>query len=102
MILLVLLDGERHGYAIVKEIETRTEDSMRLEPGNLYRYIKKLIDLGFVAEADERRAPDAEDERRRYYRITATGREATEAEAARMRALAAAAEASLARTRSRT
>lgn len=101
MILLVLLDGERHGYGIVKDIEERSNGSMRLEPGNLYRYIKKLIELGFVAEADERQAPDADDERRRYYAITASGREVMAVEAARMKVLASAAQSKLGRRESR-
>jgi DNA-binding PadR family transcriptional regulator len=101
MILLVLLDGDRHGYGIVKDIEDRTDGSMRLEPGNLYRYIKKLMELEYVTETDDRHAPDAEDERRRYYAITALGREVMAREAARMKALAAAAQSKLRRRGSR-
>lgn len=94
-ILLVLTDGDRHGYGIVKEIEDRTDGALRLEPGNLYRYVKRLVEIGAVERA-ERRAVEGH-ERRRYYRVTALGRRLLAAEADRMRSLVDAAEAGLAR-----
>ena len=92
-VLLVLTDGELHGYAMVKEIEERSDGRIRLEPGNLYRHLRRLVDDALVAPSSRRRASEGGDERRRYYRVTAFGRRVLAAEAARMRALAAAAEA---------
>lgn len=88
-ILWVLADGELHGYGIVKEIESRSNGALRLEPGNLYRYVRRLVSEGWVAPA-ERRSVDAE-ERRRYYRVTETGRAVLAAEVSRMRRIAEAA-----------
>lgn len=89
LVLLTLGEGDRHGYAIVKAIEARTGGELRLEPGNLYRHLRKLIDLGMVEETDRRPAPESDDERRRYYTITAFGRAVAAAEAERMRDLLA-------------
>jgi DNA-binding PadR family transcriptional regulator len=87
-VLMVLLDEESHGYGMVKEIEERTEGRISLEAANLYRVIRRLIRDGLVAEADRRATPETEaDERRRYYRITALGREVVALEAERMRTL---------------
>ena len=94
-ILLVLTDGDLHGYGMVKEIEERSGGTIRLEPGNLYRYIRRLVDEGMVAPA-ARQGADGE-ERRRYYTVTPGGRRLLAAEAARMRSLVAAAEEGLAR-----
>lgn len=94
-ILLVLTDGDLHGYGMVKEIEERSGGTIRLEPGNLYRYIRRLVDEGMVAPA-AREGVDGE-ERRRYYTVTPGGRRLLAAEAARMRSLVAAAEEGLAR-----
>jgi len=94
-ILLVLTEQDLHGYGIVKDIEARTEGQIRLEPGNLYRYIRRLESEGLVDEATtEAREPG--EERRRYYTVTGLGRRVLQAEAARMRALAAVVEAQLA------
>jgi len=86
LVLLVLMEDDLHGYGIVKEIGERTDGQIRLEPGNLYRYIKRLEQQGLVAEPDDR-PDDDEDERRRYYTVTALGREVLELEVARLRAL---------------
>ncbi|MGD8328283.1 MAG: PadR family transcriptional regulator [Acidobacteriota bacterium] len=87
-VLMVLLDDESHGYGMVKEIEERTDGRISLEAANLYRVIRRLIRDGLVAEADRRATPETEqEERRRYYRITALGREVVALEAERMRAL---------------
>jgi DNA-binding PadR family transcriptional regulator len=91
-ILLVLLTGSRHGYGIVKEIDESTAGSIRLEPGNLYRYIGQLLKAGLVEGDDRRPAADSADERRRYYRITDAGREAVAADVARMKKLVSVAE----------
>ncbi len=93
LILLVLVDGERHGYGIVKEIAERSGGAMRLEPGNLYRFIRRLMETAMVAESAKRRTPESADERRRYYRITEFGKRVFAAEAARMKSLVSEAEA---------
>ena len=83
-ILMALVDGERHGYGIMQEVETRTEGEVHLVPGTLYGAIKRLLERGLIEEADERPDPDLNDERRRYYRLTAFGQRVTEAEAERI------------------
>lgn len=95
-ILFVLLDGERHGYGMVKEIERQTDGQIRLEAGNLYRSVRRLIKQGLISESDRRPAPESDDERRRYYGVTEFGRRVVAAETERMRAVVAAAEARLA------
>ena len=95
-ILFVLLDGERHGYGMVKEIERETGGVIRLEAGNLYRSVRRLIKQGLIVESDRRPAPESDDERRRYYAVTELGREVVSAETERMRKLVAAAKARLA------
>lgn len=87
LVLLVLVESDLHGYGIVKEIVERTGGQIRLEPGNLYRYIKRLEQEGLVAEADARPDDDDDDERRRYYTVTDLGREVLNLEVARLRAL---------------
>jgi DNA-binding PadR family transcriptional regulator len=83
-VLLSLVDGERHGYALVQDIAERTAAKIDLEPGNLYRVLKGMLDEGVIEESERRPAPDRDDERRRYYRITAFGRKVAMAEAARL------------------
>ena len=95
-ILFVLLDGERHGYGMVKEIERQTGGQVRLEAGNLYRSVRRLIKQGLIVESDRRPAPESDDERRRYYGVTDFGRQVVDAETDRMRNVVAAAEARLA------
>lgn len=79
-ILLVLLEGERHGYGIVKEVEDRTRHQMRIEPANLYRTLRGMMADGLVTESDARH----DEQRRRYFAITDLGLEAARWEAARM------------------
>ena len=86
-ILLALADGERHGYAIMREVDERTEGAVRLGPGTLYGTLKRLLDGGLVEESDERADPALDDERRRYYRITSFGLAVARAEARRLDAL---------------
>jgi DNA-binding PadR family transcriptional regulator len=88
-ILLSLADGERHGYGITQDIASRTSARMRIEPGNLYRSLKTMLDDGLIEESERRPAPDLDDERRRYYRITPLGRKVALAETARLEALVA-------------
>lgn len=85
-ILLALLQGERHGYAIMQDVERITAGTVRMGPGTLYGSIKRLLETGLVEECGERDDPSV-DERRRYYRITAPGRRAVAAETARLQRL---------------
>lgn len=95
-VLLVLLYGERHGYAIMQQADERSGGRVQLRAGVLYRLLARLLREGFVAESQRRPAADADDERRRYYRITPLGRRAMVAEAERLAALADAARTALA------
>lgn len=87
LVLLVLMDADLHGYGIVKEISERTAGQIRLEPGNLYRYIRRLAQQGLVEESDAPPEGDDHDERRIYYRATELGREVLQLEVSRLRAL---------------
>ena len=86
-LLLALAEEERHGYGLAQAIAERTDGLIRLEPGNLYRVIRRLLDDGLLAELPRRRAADLGDERRRYYRLTPLGARVLAAELARLRAL---------------
>jgi DNA-binding PadR family transcriptional regulator len=86
-LLLALADGERHGYGLVQSIEGHTNGLLRLDPGNLYRVIKRLLADGLVAEAGQRAAADQGGERRRYYRLTPLGGRVLAAELERLRTL---------------
>jgi DNA-binding PadR family transcriptional regulator len=86
-VLLSLADGERHGYGITQDIAARTSARMRIEPGNLYRSLKAMLDAGLIEESERRPAPDLDDQRRRYYRITALGRKVALAETTRLEAV---------------
>lgn len=86
-ILLVLMEGERHGYGIVKEVEERTGDQFKIEPGNLYRTIRTMLDQGLIEESDARPDSDLDDQRRRYFRVTNPGRDAAKSEAVRLETL---------------
>jgi len=86
-VLLALADGERHGYAILKEVLLRTEGKVRLSAGTLYGIIKRLNEEGWIAESDVRPAASLDDERRRYYRLTELGRRVAGSEARRLEAL---------------
>ncbi len=85
--LLALSEGERHGYALKREILRRTGGKLNLGAGALYGSIAKMLDRGLIEESGERPDPHLDDERRRYYRITPLGRRAAQAEAVRMRHL---------------
>jgi len=92
-ILLVLADGDHHGYAIIQRTEERTEGRLRLETGTLYRALRRLASGGLVKPSSKRPAPDLDDERRRYFSITPLGRKVAAAEARRMAGLVDAARA---------
>lgn len=80
-ILLALVDGPRHGYAVIQEVERRTDGALRLGTGTLYTAVARLAELELIAEAGR------EDERRRFYRLTPLGRAVLRAETARLEAL---------------
>ncbi len=83
-ILLALADEDRHGYAIIQEVAARTDGGVRLSAGTLYRSIQRMLEQGLILETNERPAPELDDERRRYYRITPFGRAVARAEAGRL------------------
>ena len=87
-ILLTLLDGECHGYGMVKTIERRTDGELRLDPANLYRALQRLTAAGLVRDAEPPGDAEEDGRTRRYHGITELGRRTIEAEAARMRQLA--------------
>ena len=82
-ILLALLDGDRHGYAIIQDVEARTDGELRMSAGTLYRSIARMVEQGLIVEVAKRRTR-ADDERRRYYRITPFGTAVTRAEVRRL------------------
>ena len=86
-ILLALADGEKHGYAVMREVESMTNGEVTMGPGTLYGAIKKMLNAGLVEEIDERPDPELDDERRRYYRVTGFGVRALKAETARLERL---------------
>ena len=86
-ILMALADDDRHGYAIIQEIEARTGGELRLSAGTLYRSIQRMIEQDLIVEIHERPAPEFDDERRRYYRITKFGEAVARAEARRLQHL---------------
>jgi DNA-binding PadR family transcriptional regulator len=83
-VLVALADGDKHGYAILKDVKRRTEDRVRLSAGTLYAVIKRLLDDELIVESDERPDPALDDERRHYYRLTPFGRQVAIAETERM------------------
>ena len=89
ILLLSLAEGDRHGYALSQEVERRTDGAVRLEAGNLYRTLRRLLGEGLVATSGHRPASELDDERRRYFRITPLGLRAVEAEVRRLRSLLA-------------
>jgi DNA-binding PadR family transcriptional regulator len=86
-ILLALAPGSQHGYAIMQDVLSRTDDKLRLSPGTLYGSMKRLLEQGLVVELRANERPKDDDERRRYYRLTPLGRKVVRAEAERMAAL---------------
>ena len=82
-ILLALADGELHGYAIIQDVEARTDGELRMSAGTLYRSIQRMVEQGLITEVAPRRTR-AEDERRRYYRLTPFGTDVARAEVRRL------------------
>ncbi len=93
LILFALLDEERHGYGLVKDVARLSDGAVRIDPANLYRCLRRMVRQGLVEESSRRPDPDRDDERRRYYRITGLGRRVLAAEASRLDRLAQAARA---------
>ncbi len=83
-ILLALSDDDRHGYAIIQDVAFRTGGALKLSAGTLYRSIQRMLEQGLLVETRDRPAPEDDDERRRYYRITPLGIAVAKAEARRL------------------
>jgi DNA-binding PadR family transcriptional regulator len=83
-ILLSLSAEDRHGYAIMREVEDRSEGTVSLRPGSLYRAVNRLLENGLVEELDEAPDADLDDQRRRYYRLTSLGSKVATLEAKRL------------------
>jgi DNA-binding PadR family transcriptional regulator len=87
LIMLSLAGGEQHGYGIMQDVLEQTTGKVRLWPATLYGAIKRLIETGLIEESDERPAPEQDDARRRYYRLTSLGRQVLDAECERLHGL---------------
>lgn len=72
-ILLALVDSEKHGYAIMQDVEANTRGQVKMGPGTLYGSIRRMLTAGLIEESDERPDPELDDQRRRYYRLTDLG-----------------------------
>jgi DNA-binding PadR family transcriptional regulator len=83
-ILLAVAGEDRHGYAIIQDVAMRTDGELKLSAGTLYRSVQRMLEQGLILETRERPAPEDDDERRRYYRITALGTAVAKAEARRL------------------
>ena len=86
-IMLSLAGGEQHGYGIMQEVLQRTGGKVRLWPATLYGSVKRLIEADLIEESDERPAPELDDARRRYYRLTTLGKRVLSAECERLQEL---------------
>jgi len=86
-ILLALAQEDRHGYAIMRQVEADSGSAVRLGPGTLYTAIRRLLDYGYIREVESRVDPGLDDARRKYYRLTAAGRTVAAAEAGRLAGL---------------
>jgi DNA-binding PadR family transcriptional regulator len=86
-VLLALADEPRHGYGIIREVEDSTNRLIRLRTGTLYTLLQRLLEQDLIVESDDRPAPEHDDERRRYYAVTAFGRAVMKAEATRLHVL---------------
>jgi DNA-binding PadR family transcriptional regulator len=92
-ILLCLADGEQHGYAIMQEVLERTSGQVRLWPATLYGTLRRLMDEGLIEESIKRPAAGVDDARRRYYRLSTSGRRVLTDEIERLEGLVRAARA---------
>jgi DNA-binding PadR family transcriptional regulator len=83
-ILLAVAEEDRHGYAIIQDVAARTNGELKLSAGTLYRSIQRMLEQGLILETRDRPAPELDDQRRRYYRITPFGDAVARAEARRL------------------
>lgn len=83
-LLLALADGDKHGYAMMQAVEQDTGGEMQIRVGSLYGALQRMEETGLIEESEERPAPELDDERRRYYRLTPSGRRVLKAEAQRL------------------
>lgn len=83
-ILMAVADDDRHGYGIIQDVAVSTDGELKLSAGTLYRSIQRMLEQGLLIETTDRPAPEDDDERRRYYRITPFGRTVAKAEANRL------------------
>lgn len=88
-ILLALSTKERHGYGIMKQVETDSQGKVNMGPGTLYGSLGRMIEAGFIRESDKKVDPEMDDERRVYYKITGEGQKALAAELERYREVVA-------------
>jgi DNA-binding PadR family transcriptional regulator len=89
LVLVSLAEGDLHGYGLTQAIDERSDGAVRLEPGNLYKVLKRLVADGLIESAGHRPAADLENERRHYYRLTRLGERVVALEARRIAALVA-------------
>ena len=82
-ILLSLTGKQMHGYAIIRDVRERTDGAVKLTAGTLYCALRRMMEAGLIAESEKRPVPELDDERRRYYTLTADGKRALKAEAER-------------------
>ena len=83
-ILVAVADQDRHGYAIMQDVASRTNGALKLSPGTLYGSIKRMLEEGLIVELTDRQRPGEDDERRRYYRLTPFGRSVAQTESTRL------------------
>jgi DNA-binding PadR family transcriptional regulator len=88
-ILLALSVEERHGYAIMKQVESDSQGKVKMGPGTLYGSIGRMLEAGLIRETDKKIDTALDDERRIYYRITALGQKTLSAELDRYREVVA-------------
>ena len=86
-ILLALVEGEKHGYAIMKDVEAQTNHHIKMGPGTLYGSIKRMLAAGLIEESGQRPDPAMDDERRKYYRLTGLGQNVVNSESQRLEEL---------------
>ena len=86
-ILVCLVGGEQHGYSIMQDVLEQSGGKVRLWPATLYGSLKRLIEEGLIAESGERPAPELDDARRRYYKLTPLGRQVLDLESQRLKDL---------------
>ena len=86
-VLLALIEGDKHGYGIMRDVEVLSDGGITMGPGTLYGTLKRLVRDGLITEVTEEVTDDADDERRRYYRLTPEGRSTANAELARLATL---------------